>query len=428
MHVIEVRAWGQRVGAVAMDSVAGCYAFQYADTWIQHGVELAPLTMPRRHEPYIFPQLSKDTYRGLPPLLADALPDDFGNALINASLAQQGISPAQITALDRLAYMGDRSMGCLVFKPARGPQGSRAQSTAIQLASLVLGVRAALSGCFDGDRETEAAIMNLLQVGTSAGGARAKAIIAYNPMTKEIRSGHATLAEGFEHWLLKLDGVGKDKELGQGRDYGKIEYAYSMMAKAAGIQMSDCFLLKENGRNHFMTKRFDRADHGIRHHISSLCSMAELDYRQKATHDYSQYFMAINRLGLGPDEREEAFRRVVFNIFAQNNDDHTKNLSFLLRQGSKAWELAPAYDLIYAYNPKGEWTYQHLMSVNGKFSSITQSDLLTLADRFLVPQAKDIIRGVADAVSAWPDFGKKAGVAESRVKKIQLGLEMRILK
>jgi serine/threonine-protein kinase HipA len=367
-------------------------------------------------EPFVFPTLPEDTYWRLPGLLADALPDDFGNALIDAWMAREGVAKASITSLDRLAYMGKRGMGALEFRPARGPKFTKA-ATAIELAQLVEGARRAVQGTFASDALAEAALAQILQVGTSAGGARAKATVAWNPATEEMRAGQFDVPEGFEHWLVKLDGVGADPELGEARGYGRIEYAYSRMARAAGITMAPTRLLEENRRAHFMTKRFDR-DGNARHHLQTWCGLAHLDFRQKATHDASQLFATIDQLGLGYEAREEAFRRIAFNVMAANCDDHTKNQSFLLREGG-AWELAPAYDLTFAHNPKGEWTYQHLLSVNGKFADITRKDLLAVADRFAVGTAPRVLQAVRAAVAAWPDHAAAARVDERATKRIR---------
>ncbi|MGL5631314.1 MAG: type II toxin-antitoxin system HipA family toxin, partial [Azovibrio sp.] len=391
VDLIEVSAWGMRVGAVMLDPGLDYYVFEYDPKWQAHGLELAPLTMPIRQSTHIFPLLPEATFRRLPALLADALPDDFGNALIDAYLAREGVARAAITPLDRLAYMGKRGMGALEFRPTRGPRHRKA--TAVEIGELVTSSRQALAGKFDGDRETEAAIMSLIQVGTSAGGARAKAVIAWNGETGEIRSGQLPADPGFDYWLLKLDGVGRDYELGTGADYGRIEYAYYLMATAAGIHMSESRLLEENGRAHFMTRRFDR-EQGTKQHIQTLCAMQHLDYKQRGTHDYSQYFQTIKALNLSENALAEGYRRMVFNVLAANCDDHTKNLSFLMSPTGH-WQLTPAYDVTHAYNPKGEWTYQHLMSVNGKFRNITQQDLESVGDRFMVPDYRGIIQATA---------------------------------
>lgn len=414
--VVEVRIWGRRVGAVALDPKLGYYAFEYDPKFVATGIELAPLTLPlaQAREPFVFTALPQLTYQRLPALLADALPDDFGNALINAWVASQGVAPSEITPLDRLAYMGKRGMGALEFRPPRGPNA--ASSTAVDLAVLVESARRAVSGEIDTDPHAKAALAQIIQVGTSAGGARAKAAIAWNPTTGEIRAGQFEVAPGFEHWLLKFDGMGADRELGASRDYGRIEYAYHLMARQAGIDMSACRLLEEGGRAHFMTRRFDR-DGNKKHHMQTLCAFAHLDYKQKATHDYSQLLLTLQQLKLGHFVLEEAFRRMVFNVMAANCDDHSKNFSFLLREGG-AWVLAPAYDLIHAYNPHGEWTYQHLMGVNGKFSGITRADLLAVADRFGIGSAPKVLKEISEAVAAWPEFARAAKLSDAEAGRV----------
>ena len=418
--VVEVRIWSKSVGAVALDPGMGFYAFEYQPAFLSSRIELAPLTMPLASAgsgPFVFPSLAEATFRRLPGLLADALPDDFGNALIDAWMAREGVTASQITSLDRLAYMGKRGLGALEFKPSRGPKAS-GRETAIEMSELVESARRAVMGEVDSDAHAQAAIAQIIQVGSSAGGARAKAAVAWNPSTQEIRAGQFDVKEGFEHWLLKLDGVGPDERLGVSRDYGRIEYAYHQTARAAGITMSDCRLLEENGRAHFMTRRFDR-EGNRKHHIQTLCGLAHMDFRQKATHDVSQVFQVIERLQLGYPEKEEAFRRMVFNVLAANCDDHSKNMSFLLREGG-AWELAPAYDLTHAFNPSGEWTYQHLMSVNGKFTAVSHADLMLVAERAGIGTAPRVLQQVKDAVSAWPDFAREAKVNASETKRIHL--------
>lgn len=334
--VIEVRIWGQRVGAVALDDRLGYYAFAYEPEWRRTGFELAPLTLPLddRRTAFVFPNLPDATFHRLPGMLADALPDDFGNALIDAWMAEHGLEKSEVTPLDRLAYMGKRGVGALEFKPARG---SHSESTApLEMKSLVENARKIVEGDLSIDAHAKAAMANIIQVGTSAGGARAKAVIAWNPKTNTIRSGQFDAAEGFEHWLLKFDGVGKYPELGAGADYGRIEYAYHLMAKAAGIDMSDCRLLEENARAHFMTRRFDREvinGKTIKHHVQTLCAMDHLDFKQRGTHTYAQLFMVVARLNLGDGALEQVFRRMAFNVMARNCDDHTKNFAFRLRQG-----------------------------------------------------------------------------------------------
>jgi serine/threonine-protein kinase HipA len=416
--IVEVRIWRRAVGAVALDPALGHYAFEYQPAFVRSGIELAPLTMPlaAASEPFAFTDLPEITYRRLPGMLADALPDDFGNTLIDAWMAREGVSKPQITSLDRLAYMGRRGLGALEFKPVRGPKPAKS-SAAIEMSALVESARRAVAGELDTDAHAEAALAQIIQVGTSAGGARAKAVVAWNPGTAEIRAGQFDVQAGFEHWLIKFDGVGIDERLGVSQEYGRIEFAYHLMARAAGIAMSPCRLLEENGRAHFMTKRFDR-DGNAKHHLQTLCGLAHLDYRQKATHDVSQLLLTIDRLRLGYPAMEEAFRRIAFNVMAANCDDHTKNVSFLLREGGD-WELAPAYDVTHAYNPSGEWTYQHLMSVNGKFAGIGRDDLMAVADRFGIGTAAQVMRQVAEAVSSWDEFAGQAGVSVQEVTRIR---------
>lgn len=416
VQAIEVRIWDQRVGAVAVDERAGCYAFEYAPAWKRQGIELAPLTMPvsGSDSVFLFPALAEPTFKRLPGLLADALPDDFGNALIDAWMARKGIERQSVTTLDRLAYMGKRGMGALEFRPARA--GATESTQPLQLQKLVETARRVMQGDFSDDAHAEAALANVIRVGTSAGGARAKAVVAWNPHTDEIRSGQFDVPPGFEHWMLKFDGVGKDLELGAGEHYGRIEYAYHLMAVAAGIDMQPCRLLEENGRAHFMTRRFDR-DNNRKDHIQSLCALNHLDYKQRATHAYEQLFLTARKLQLGDDALRQLFLRMAFNVLARNCDDHTKNFSFRLRQGD-SWELAPAYDVTHAYNPQGEWTYQHLMSVNGRFKDITRDDLMTVADRFGVVGARALLSDVRSALDSWPDHGRAAGVPASEVGRM----------
>ena len=414
---VEVFLWGQRVGVVALDPTYGFYAFRYTPDSKVGGIEPAPIHMPTTEDrTFLFTDLPTETYKRLPAMLADALPDDFGNALINRWMLDHGVRAEDVSAIDRLAYMSNRAMGALQFRPARGPGTQRA--FAIQLGELVDTARKAVHGDFDGDDHAQVALRQIIEVGTSAGGARAKAVIAWNRKTEEICSGQLDAPAGFEHWLLKFDGMGKDLDLGVSQDYGRIEYAYHLMATAAGIQMTECRLLEENGRAHFMTRRFDRDDGNRRHHIQTLCAMAHLDYKKKGTNSYAQLFDTMARLGLPYEQKEEVFRRMVFNAMARNCDDHTKNFAFRLRQGHP-WELTPAYDVTFAHSPTSEWTAQHLLSVNGKFKDFTEDDFLAEADRFAVGTAPRVIQQVRQAILAWPTFGARAGLRASEIKRIR---------
>lgn len=417
VDVVEVYLWQTHIGSIALDPAYGFYAFSYTPEFVSTGIEPSPLQMPLSNETYLFTDLPEQTYKQLPAMLSDALPDDFGNALINRYMADHGIEAPDVTPLDRLAYMSHRAMGALVFKPARGP---RTQTpTSIELGSLVEQARQAVTGIVTDDAQANAALRSIIEVGTSAGGARAKAVVAWNPTTDEIRSGQLMAPPGFEHWLLKFDGMGSDHELGVPQNYGRIEYAYHLMARDAGITMNECRLLLENGRAHFMTRRFDRAGENSRHHMQTLCAMAHIDYKKKGTNAYSQFFSTMTQLNLPYEDMEEAFRRMVFNVMARNCDDHSKNFSFLLPENSATWELAPAYDVTFAHNPHGDWTNQHLMSVNRKFKNFEVQDLLVEADRFKIGTAKTVINQVRRAILSWPQWSGAAGLPETESVTIQ---------
>lgn len=424
VDVVEVRAWGRRVGAVAADPSVGAYVFEYAPEWLAGPVELAPLHMTNRAGPYVFPELDPVTWKRLPPLLADALPDDFGNALVDAWMARQGIEPDRITALDRLAYTGERGMGALTFHPPLAAQGH--EPTAVALADLVTSARQVLTGEFPEDAPAEDALRRLIQVGSSAGGARAKAVIAFNPDTAQIRSGQFDAPPGFGQWLVKLDGVttGQDRGVAivDGAGYGRVEYAYHRMATAAGIAMEECRLLPEGPRAHFLTRRFDRTADDQRIHVLSLCGLDHLDFRRPGAHSYEQLLLVIDRLGLGADARAEAFRRCVFNVAAVNRDDHTKNVAFCCTPEGE-WSLSPAFDLTHSYRVDSVWVARHQMSVNGRVEGITRADLETMADRFAVPGYRAIVDEVLGAVADWEQFAAEADVPEQQVARIRADME-----
>ena len=417
VDVVEVRCWGSRVGAVALDPRSGYYAFEYDPTWTTREIELAPTTMPASGgtSTFVFPTLPIPTFHRLPAMIADALPDDFGNALTTAYLANEGLRPEQITPLDRLAYLGTRGVGALEFHPLRGPRTRKA--TAIELSELVVAARSALSGDTRTEGSLTDAISHLIAVGTSAGGARAKAVVALNPATGELRSGQVPTDPGFEQWLLKLDGVGADEALGVSGHFGRIEYAYHLMAVAAGIEMNECRLLEEGGRAHFMTRRFDRLADGGKVHLQTLCALGQLDFRQIGAHDYAQLFLVIDDLGLGPESRAQAFRRMTFNVAAANCDDHTKNVSFTLSEGGR-WQLAPAYDVTHAHAPESQWTRQHLMAVNGATTGITRADVEEVGQRFGVPGFRAIIGEVLAAIAGWDAFAADAGVPDATARRV----------
>lgn len=412
--IARVELWGRMIGAVALDEGREVAAFQYTPEFVASGIEVSPLVMPLHEQVYEFPELPRNTFHGLPGLLADSLPDRFGNALIDAWLATQGRTPQSFSAVERLCYIGARGMGALEFAPVMGPRPRKASSVQIdalvQLAAEVLTHRADLRGHFR-DAGKEKALRDILHVGTSAGGARAKAVIAWNRETQEVRSGQVDAGEGFESWLLKFDGVAgnRDKEMEDPKGYGAIEYAYSRMATAAGITMSECRLLEENGRRHFMTRRFDRGVGGEKLHMQSLGALAHLDFNQAGAYAYEQVFAAIRRLGLPMAAVEEQFRRLAFNVVARNQDDHVKNVAFLMNQQGE-WSLAPAFDVTFSYNPSGIWTAMHQMTINGKRDGFTWVDFEECAKAALLKRgrAKAILGEVMEAVRRWPEFAAQA--------------------
>jgi serine/threonine-protein kinase HipA len=423
VDAIEVRCWGSRVGAIALDERSGFYVFEYEPAWARTGVELAPTTMSTTAgtSTFVFPALPRETYQRLPPMVADSLPDAFGNALTTAYLANEGVAQDEITSLDRLAYLGARGIGALEFRPARGPRTRKA--TAIELSELVVAARTALAGSTTTDGGITDAVSQLIAVGTSAGGARAKAIVAIDPATGELRSGQVPADPGFEHWVLKLDGVGPQGDLGPTGSYGRIEYAYHLMAIDAGIDMMECRLMEEGGRAHFMTRRFDRTRDGAKVHAQTLCALGQLDFRQVGAHDYAQLFLMIERLDLPVEARAEVFRRMVFNVAAANCDDHTKNHSFLL-PADGGWRLSPAYDVTHAYSAQSFWTRQHLMAVNGRSTAISRADIVEVGDRFGVPRMVDTVEQVLDSVAKWADFAAEARVPDAAARSVASDIDM----
>jgi len=423
--IAEVRLWGRTIGAVSMEDGRDVAAFEYQSAFTASAIELSPLVMPLSNRIYEFPALSGATFHGLPGLLADSLPDKFGNALIDAWLATQGRAPESFCAVERLCYTGTRGMGALEFAPALGPKQRAAQAVEIgalvRLAEEVLLNRSDLQGHFD-DAGKARALQDILRVGTSAGGARAKAVIAWNPATNEVRSGQIAAGDGFEYWLLKFDGVNgnKDKELDDPKGFGAIEYGYSLMAKAAGITMSECRLLEENGRRHFMTRRFDRLASGEKLHLQSLGAMAHFDFNQAGAYGYEQALLTVRQLQLPMAAVEEQFRRMVFNVVARNQDDHVKNIAFLMNKLGE-WTLAPAFDVTYSYNPNGLWTSMHQMTLNGKRDGFTLDDFVAGAKSAMMKRgrAETILEEVQAAVQRWPEFAAEAGVAEAVMNAIQ---------
>lgn len=401
----EVILWGERVGAIAWDERRNVAVFRYDENFATKGIELSPLMMPVvSSKIYEFPELRSNTFSGLPGLLADALPDAFGRALLDKWLVSVGKSYAN--PIERLCYQGKRGMGALEFVPAYADYLENSEKleidSLIEVANQVLQNKEA----FQTNLKTDAqeAIANIIRVGTSAGGQRAKAVIAYNDATGEVRSGQTTAPEGFGYWLIKLDGV-TNKELGDPMHFGEIEYVHYLLAKAAGINMTECRLYREHDRAHFMTRRFDRVN-GHKLHMQTLCGLAHYDFNMLHAYSYEQAFGIMRRMRLTYPEAEEFYRRMVFNVVARNQDDHTKNISFLMNRRGE-WRLSPAYDMSWAYNPRGGWTATHQMSINNKWDNITRDDLLNVAYEMNVKRAKPIIDQVVEAVSRWPQLAKE---------------------
>jgi serine/threonine-protein kinase HipA len=417
-QIADVVLWGTRVGVVTWDIERQLGFFRYDPDFLLAPVEVAPLMMPKSSSVNFFEALNRNSFKGLPGLLADSLPDKFGNQLIDRWLVEQDRDPASFSPVERLCYVGNRGMGALEFYPATAPQLQQHQALDIEelvkLANQVLNDRRDFSVKWS-DSHEHLALQAILQVGTSAGGARAKAVVAWNPHTQEVRSGQVGHTEGFQYWLLKFDGIGnnRDKELADPQGFGRIESAYAEMAKAAGIEMTECRLLEENGRAHFMTRRFDRTESGKKLHMQSLCAIAHYDFNMAGAYAYEQAFRVIRQLKMDAEHASltQLFRRMVFNVIARNQDDHTKNIAFLMDRRGR-WSLAPAFDMTYSYNPAGQWTSQHQMSVNGKRDNFTEDDLIAAGKKadLKTGQSRKIIDEVKTAIEEWPYFAKVAGI------------------
>jgi serine/threonine-protein kinase HipA len=417
----EVFLWGRRIGAVLLEEGAGTAVFQYDPQFAASRVEVAPLKMPLRREPYSFPGLSAESFKGLPGMLADSLPDRFGSAVLDTWLTRQGRDIDSVSAVERLCYMGERGMGALEFSPAigpnRGPDEEIAISRLVDLASEILAERDGFHTAL-GNGQEEQALLDIISVGASAGGARAKAVIALNSDAGEVRSGQVDAGPGFEHWLLKFDGVRDSKRLEDSQGYGAIEFAYSKMAQEAGLQMSECELLEENGRRHFMTRRFDRPD-GEKLHMQSLGAISHFDFNLPGAYSYEQALQVIRQLGLPMSAIEEQFRRMAFNIAARNQDDHVKNIAFLMDREGR-WSLAPAFDVTYSYRPSGGPTVEHQMTLNGKQDEFRFADFERCAELASMRRgrAASIVDRVRGAVSRWPLHAAKAGVSDQDIARI----------
>ncbi|MEY5042529.1 MAG: hypothetical protein RLZZ414_2093 [Bacteroidota bacterium] len=427
VDVAEVKIWGELVGAVRWDDEQKLGYFEYDNKFLKKGWDLSPIKMPIENGSriYSFPELRKDrgetedTFKGLPGLLADALPDKYGNRLINIWLAQHGRPENSMNPVEKLCFIGARGMGALEFEPSQIKSGKNSISlelnNLVDIANKMLNERQSFLTSIKEDEKK--AVLDILKIGTSAGGARPKAVITYNPETKEVRSGQGNAPKGFEHWLIKLDGV-SGEQFGESSGWGRVEYAYYLMAKDCGINIRECKLLEENNRAHFMTKRFDR-EGNTKHHIQSLCGIQHFDFNDMNGYSYEQLFQTMRLLKLSYPEAEEMFRRMVFNVLATNYDDHTKNFSFILKKG-ESWHLAPAYDLCFSFNENNHWISKQTLSVNGKRLGITKSDLLLIAKDNNIKKGEKIIEEINLVVKSWNEYANKA--------KVRADLQQRIFK
>ena len=418
-----ITIWNQRVGAIAWDSDTGLGSFEYDSSFLKTNWNLSPIKMPienANRRIFTFTELRDiKTFRGLPGLLADVLPDKYGNALINTWLTRNGRASDSLNPVETLCFIGQRGMGAVEFEPVT--QKTPNTSSKIEINSLVEVAEKILAGRKDFSSNLKAneekALLDILKIGTSAGGARAKAVIAYNPKTKEVRSGQADAPEGFAHWLIKFDGV-TDKQFGASSGYGRVEMAYNVMAKNAGIEMTECRLFEENGRAHFMTKRFDRVDGKEKLHVQSFCAMQHYDFNEVNLYSYEQLFETMRMLGLPYPQAEQLYRRMVFNVMARNCDDHTKNFMFIMdKKGT--WKLSPAYDVCHAYRPNSEWVSQHALSINGKRNTITKADLLQVAKQMNIKKAEAIIKQISAVVSNWNSYADEVKVEKKLKQAIQ---------
>lgn len=425
VDIARVNLYGQPVGTFRWDNNRQLAHFEYADSFIGKGLEPSPILMPvRQGRIYSFSDIGRETFKGLPGMLADSLPDTYGRELFDRWLALTGRSSGN--AVETLCFLGKRCMGALEFEPAMdapySPDVRIELDSLVEVASEALSEKEEFGANLEEDKK--AAIAEIVRLGTSAGGQRAKAIIAYNPLTGEVRSGQIEAPEDFDYYLIKLDGVTAEAGFRETHNFGRLEYSFYRLVKECGIEMSDCSLIEENGRAHFLTKRFDRQK-GEKIHMQTLCGIAHYDYRNPRSYSYEQAFNVMRALRLPYSQAQEMFRRMVFNVVVRNQDDHTKNISFLMdRQGK--WALSPAYDMGFAYNPKGGWTAQHQMSINGKFDGITRQDLLEFAKRNNIKEATEIIDRIAEVSSRWPLLARECEVPQPMIDAIMPNLQLSI--
>lgn len=412
VDIANVLLYGMPLGRLRWNRHIGVAQFEYSDNFLGKGLEPSPLLMPvRPGQVYAFRDIGRETFQGLPGMLADALPDTYGRALFERWLALMGRDSGNV--VESLCFLGKRCMGALEFEPAMEiPYDSDVSlevNTLVDVASEALAEKAEFGANLAAD--AKAAVADIVRLGTSAGGQRAKAIIAYNKETGEVRSGQVGAPAGFDYYLIKLDGVTAEAGFRETQNFGRLEFSFYQLVRACGIEMADSFLFEENGRAHFLTKRFDRVD-GEKVHMQTLCALAHYDYRLPRAYSYEQAFNVMRALRLPYSQAQELFRRLVLNVVIRNQDDHTKNISFLMDRGGH-WRLSPAYDVAFAYNPRGGWTAQHQMSVNGKFDGITRADLLAVARRNSIKNAAEIIDCICDTAARWPQMAVECDVPKA---------------
>ncbi|EIX4888199.1 type II toxin-antitoxin system HipA family toxin [Vibrio vulnificus] len=436
MEVITITYQGDLVGAVSFDTEKGLGSFEYDPGFVKKGVELSPIKMPLSNRIYRFTELDFNTFKGLPGLIADSLPDDFGNAVLNAWVASQGRSPSDITPLQRLQYTGKRGMGALEYAPATKLRSLNA-SQQVEIQSLVSIAQEILDsrGNFEVElkqngQDDREAMMSLLSVGMSAGGARPKAVLAFNEDFTQVSSGQTNVPSGFTHYLMKFDGVSehnKNQEtFGDPLGYGAMEFVYHLMANKCGVDMMPCRLLHEGNRRHFITQRFDRIKNS-KVHVQTLNGLAHIDYKKPGSFSYAELFGIARQLKLSAVDAEQLFKRMTFNIIARNHDDHSKNFAFMLKKDR--WSLAPAYDLAYSYKPGSKWVNSHWMSLNGKRDNFTRSDFYSLeklSPIFNKRKIDDIIDTTIEHVSTWRQLAEEWDVPKTLIDEIQENLRLDI--
>ncbi|MBU2878236.1 MULTISPECIES: type II toxin-antitoxin system HipA family toxin [Aliiglaciecola] len=434
-EVVIVNYQDHQVGAVSYDPDKQLGAFEYTPAFIKTGIQLSPLKMPLSKQIYTFPETDFAAFKGLPGLVADSLPDDFGNAVINAWVASQGKSAKDISPLQRLKYTGTRGMGALTFAPATRHKNLNSSQqleveNLVEVAQDIVNQRSKFNVSLNQQGyEDKEAMMALMSVGMSAGGARPKAVLAFNSDFTQVRSGQTNAPDGFSHYLMKFDGVSehnKNQEtFGDPTGYGAMEYVYYLMATASQIDMMPCYLLNEGKRRHFITQRFDRIGND-KVHVQTLNGLAHVSFKQVGIYSYAELFDVARSLKLSAKEAEQIFRRMVFNVVAKNHDDHAKNISFMFDQ-QQQWTLAPAYDLAYSYKPGSRWVNSHWMSINGKRDNFDRKDLYSFAQLspiFNKRKIDRIIDEVVEQVSQWQKLAKEHHVPKTLIEEVQSNLRL----